>query len=121
MGQLSVCADETYQMAAYEILLSAIEEAGMDSYCLVKIYPKAVYVVCLEWMKEPVSKEHCGRILQLCYAAIELLRSTKRMFYLCELLEIMESVLEGLRKREDGENGVWIGDVTLSKVRFCLL
>ena len=40
------------------------------------------------------------------------------MFYLCELLEIMESVLEGLRKREDGENGVWIGDVTLSKVRL---
>lgn len=118
VGQLSVCADETYQMAAYEILLSAIEEAGMDSYCLVKIYPKAVYALCLELMKEVEPKRHCGRILQLCSTAVELLRSTKRMFYLCELLEIMESVLEGLRKREDGENGVWIGDVTLSRVRL---
>lgn len=118
VGQISVCAEETYKTAAYEILLSEIEEAGMDSYCLAKIYPKAVYVVCLEWMKEPVSKEHYGRILQLCSAAVELLRSTKRMFYLCELLEIMEGVLEELRKREDGENGVCIGDVTLSKVRL---
>lgn len=118
VGQLSVCADETYQMAAYEILLSAIEEAGMDSYCLVKIYPKAVYALCLELMKEVEPKRHCGRILQLCSTAVELLRSTKRMFYLCELLEIMEHVWEEQRKGEDGENSVCIGGVTLSKVRL---
>ncbi len=117
VGQISVGVDETYQAAAYEILLSAIEEADMDPYCCAKIYPKVVYALCLERLKESAPNKWYDRILQLCGNAIEMLRSTKRMFYLCELLEIMEQVWKKMPGEGDGQNTGCIGDLTLPTVR----
>ena len=95
VGQIPTGSKDTYQAAAYEAVMSAIQGSVMDSYCCVKIYPKAAYYLCLEWMKKPVAERPYDRMLQVCDSAVEMLRSTKRMFYLYELLEIMERALEG--------------------------
>lgn len=117
VGKIPMSAEETYQAAAYEILLSAIKESDMDSYCYVKIYAKTAYYLCLEWLKEPTQKSRYNRILQACGSAIEMLRSTKRMFYLCELLEIMERVWEEMKGEKDRENAVDGGNVVSSQVK----
>lgn len=88
--------------AAYEMVLSALRDADMDSYCSAKIYPKAVYYLCQEWRKEPSPEKPYDRILQICVSAVELLRSTNRMFFLDELLELMEQTADELQEGEGG-------------------
>ncbi|MDE5746512.1 MAG: transcriptional regulator [Acetatifactor sp.] len=95
------------KVTAYEKLLAAIQQSAMDIYSCVKIYPKAVYYLCLEWMKPPVQDWDCQRMLTLAENALEMLCSTGRMYYLCELLEIMErifSVWNGCSDRAADEN-----------------
>lgn len=100
VGRIPMRAGDTYQMAAYEELLSELQKSSMDIYCLVKIYPKAAYYLCIEWLKAPSPEKYHDRILQVCSSSIEMLRSTKRMFYLYELLEIMEQTLAESQRKE---------------------
>ena len=79
---------------AFEALLTAIRNSGMDAYSYVKICPKAAYYLCLERMKSPLDSAACRKLLQICAEAVENLRSCMRMYWLCELLEIMEQILE---------------------------
>ncbi len=96
------------KLPAYEKILEAIQKSSMDTYSCAKIYPKAVYYLCLEWMSLPVSDWDCRRMYDLAEKALEMLRSISRMYYLCEVLEIMERVLS-----------VWIGrsDMTDEETR----
>lgn len=79
---------------AFEALLTAVHSSGMDAYSYVKICPKAAYYLCLEQMKSPLDSAACRKLLQICAEAVENLRSCMRMYWLCELLEIMEQILE---------------------------
>ncbi len=79
---------------AFEALLTAVRSSGMDAYSYVKICPKAAYYLCLEQMKSPLDSTACSKLLQICAEAVENLRSCMRMYWLCELLEIMEQILE---------------------------
>lgn len=96
------------KLPAYEKILEAIQKSSMDTYSCAKIYPKAVYYLCLEWMSLPASDWDCRRMYDLAEKALEMLRSISRMYYLCEVLEIMERVLS-----------VWIGrsDMTDEETR----
>lgn len=89
------------KVTAYEKILAAIQQSAMDIYSCVKIYPKAVYFLCLEWMKPPVQDWDCPRMLTLAENALDMLRSTGRMYYLCELLEIMERIFSVWNGRSD--------------------
>lgn len=100
VGRVPISAGDTYQMAAYEALLSELQKSTMDIYCLVKIYPKAAYYLCKEWKKVPQAERRDNKILQICSNAVEMLRSTNRMFYLYELLEIMEQTLTEMQRKE---------------------
>lgn len=84
-----------YKVAAYEKLLETIEHSSMDIYSSVKIYPKAVCYWCAEVMKVPAEDWNRRKIFATLNRALEMLRSTGRMYYLCELLEAMERVLSG--------------------------
>lgn len=100
VGRVHMKAGDTYQVAAYETLLSALQECSMDSHSRVKVFPKAVYYLCMERMKLPSAGRNYDRMLQACSSAVELLRSTMRMYFLHELLEVMERVLLEVQKGE---------------------
>ncbi len=89
------------KLPAYEKILEAIQKSSMDTYSCAKIYPKAVYYLCLEWMSLPASDWDCRRMYDLAEKALEMLRSISRMYYLCEVLEIMERVLSVWTGRSD--------------------
>ncbi|WP_300860071.1 hypothetical protein [uncultured Acetatifactor sp.] len=84
----------TYTAQAVEALLTAMQSSGMDDYSYAKIFPKAVYYLCLERMKSPLDSAACRRLLRICAEAVENLRSCMRMYWLCELLEAMVRILE---------------------------
>lgn len=81
-----------YQKAAYELLLEGFQNLVKDVYGRVKIFPKAVYYYCMVQMKQPKEDWECEKLLRLCRQAIAMLRSTGRMYYLYELLEIKEKL-----------------------------
>ncbi len=82
-----------YTARALEKLLDALRGSSMDSYSYAKVYPKAAYFLCLELMKAPLDIALCRRILRISAQALETLRSCHRMYWLYELLELMERVL----------------------------
>ena len=83
----------TYTARALEKLLDALRGSSMDGYSYAKVYPKAAYFLCLELMKAPLDSALCRRILRISAEAVETLRSCQRMYWLYELLELMERVL----------------------------
>ena len=82
-----------YTARALEKLLDALRGSSMDGYSYAKVYPKAAYFLCLELMKAPLDSALCRRILRISAQALETLRSCHRMYWLYELLELMERVL----------------------------
>lgn len=84
---------DTYTIRALEKLLSAMRGSSMDSYSYAKVCPKAAYFLCLELLKAPLDSAACHRLLRISAEAVETLRSCQRMYWLYELLELMERVL----------------------------
>ena len=81
-----------YQKAAYELLLEEFQNAVKDVYGRVKIFPKAVYYYGMAQMEQPEADWEYEKLLCLCRQAIAMLRSTGRMYYLYELLEMKEKL-----------------------------
>lgn len=79
---------------AIEALLAAMRSSGMDDYSYAKICPKAAYYLCREQMKRPLDAAACRRLLRICAETVENLRRCMRMYWLWELLETMEQILE---------------------------
>ncbi len=92
---------DSYKAMAYEALLEAVQESGMDIYSRARIGSKAAYYLCAELMKKPGEVWDCERLFHISASAVEVLRSTERMYYLSELLEIEEQALV-LLSREFG-------------------
>lgn len=86
-------APYAYRKAAYELLLEEFQKAVTDVYGRVKIFPKAVYYYGTAQMKQPGADWECEKLLRLCRQAIAMLRSTGRMYYLYEMLEMKEKLL----------------------------
>lgn len=86
-------APYAYRKAAYELLLEEFQKAVTDVYGRVKIFPKAVYYYGTAQMKQPGADWEWEKLLRLCRQAIAMLRSTGRMHYLYELLEMKEKLL----------------------------
>ena len=78
----------------YEALLEYIEKTERTLLAKAKIYPKTVHYYYESWKhsseKTKIGAEH---LLQLCDAAIELLRNSNRMFYLWELFCMKEELM----------------------------
>ncbi len=84
---------DSYKAMAYEALLEAVQESGMDIYSRARIGSKAAYYLCAELMKKTGEVWDCERLFRISASAVEVLRSTERMYYLSELLEIEEQAL----------------------------
>lgn len=101
-------SEEEFSAAWYEALFSYVEGLGLDKLTMAKIYPKLVFYYCRKRKIEETDKVELSRLLQLCNKAIEILQKGNRMFYLWELLQIKEQVLQGLicRNADKGETAV---------------
>lgn len=66
-----------------------IDKARYELLTWAKIYPKAIYYLCLLEMKTGIQSERkINELMHLVTQAIECLRNAIRAFYLCELLDI---------------------------------
>ncbi|MDE5697867.1 MAG: helix-turn-helix domain-containing protein [Lachnospiraceae bacterium] len=79
-----------------EEILAYISSEMFDTYSYVKIYPKVIYYLYLSTADED---RDWNRLLRLSNQGIEQLRTTGRMYYLWELIEIRR---EGLTRLRDG-------------------
>ena len=93
MSEEVTCAGHSYKIQVYGQFLAAIEDSSMDLAAFVGIYPKVAYYLCRECMQEPEGQWNCMEMLGICARAVDMLRSTERLYYLCELLEGMERIL----------------------------
>lgn len=85
-----------------EEILAYISSEMFDTYSYVKIYPKVIYYLYLSTADQG---RDWNRLLRLSSKGIEQLRTTGRMYYLWELLEIRREGLTWLLDRieDDGE------------------
>ena len=84
-------------------LKTFVEKSVYDDLSKVKVYPKIVYYYLQEIF--PVQgkqiPEVLGENLQICNAAIEMLRDTGRAFFLLELLEMKIKILECMKQNPE--------------------
>lgn len=86
-----------------EEILAYISSEMFDTYSYVKIYPKVIYYL---YLSTADSDRDWNRLLRLSNQGIEQLRTTGRMYYLWELIEIRREGLTRLRDTiENDEEG----------------
>lgn len=112
----------------YREVTEYIEKSGMDGRGMAKIYPKAVLFLCRSRMAEdqgePLTVSGLTELLRKCNRALDILRNNYRMYFLWELLDMREQLLEqmmegyeyqGEQEKADGlgamyqENAEWKG------------
>lgn len=78
-----------------------IDKARYELLTWAKIYPKAIYYLCLLEMKTGIQSERkINELMQLVTQAIECLRNAIRAFYLCELLDIKIELFRLINKEK---------------------
>lgn len=88
--------NDVYYFHKCRVLMEYVQTGRYDAITKAKIYPKIAYFYL---KRQRVLKNHWGQQegkenLQLCNAAIEVLRDAGRTYYLVELLEIKMEILE---------------------------
>lgn len=92
-----------WKRAKYARISQYIDQSCMDNIGKAKVYPKLVYYICQEYSVEQKRLREIAYCLKLCNDAIELLRDTRRMYYLVELLELRQTYIAAILKiREEG-------------------
>jgi len=102
----------------YQEILSAVEEAGLDRVNCAKIYPKTVYYLCRDGLASgTLGLEEQAEAMTLCGKAVERLREAGRLYYMWELLTLMNGFAEAiaagqravgaLHKAEELEEQMW--------------
>lgn len=78
-----------------------IDKARYELLTWAKIYPKAIYYLCLLEMKTGIQSERkINELMHLVTQAIECLRNAIRAFYLCELLDIKIELFRLINKEK---------------------
>ena len=112
------CRKEGERPERYQEVMEYIVAAGFDEIGRAKIYPKVVYFLCRSVMaggKKALGQQRAKdnwtleKLLKHCNCALELLRDSKRMYFLWEILVIRGDILKELIDRkvdfcEDTEN-----------------
>ncbi|MCM1119682.1 MAG: helix-turn-helix domain-containing protein [bacterium] len=103
------CRREGARLPRYEEILTYIEAAVLDGRGMAKIYPKAVFFLCRQRLaaagEHPLPLLEIAKLLRLCNRAIDILRDNYRMYFLWELLDMRELLLEQMAAdyRRQGE------------------
>ena len=80
----------------YQELLCRMDEMEFDQVSLAKVYPKAVYYLCRDGLlvKGDWGVTERAQAITWCEKAVERLRKAGRLYYLWELLRLLETLLQ---------------------------
>lgn len=83
-----------WRLSEYRKILNYVDKSHMDTISRSKLYPRIAYYVSQWILEENPSLENLKCALELCNQAIELLRDTSKLYYLVELLEYRQEILQ---------------------------
>ena len=107
----------------YEEFFQYIAKAGYDTGVMVKIYPKVVVYLCndvlndMETVKEDDRKQLYTRLADLCHKAMELLMDDNTSFYMIELFEVYEKLLNIMVSVTKDENRIMEYKETIEQIK----
>jgi len=94
----------------YQEILCYIQHSRLDEFCRAKVYPKVAYYLSELILHKAKTEENLKTGIRICNEAIELLRDSRKLYYLVELVEVLERLvkeyefyLRKLNKREEVE------------------
>ena len=89
---LSVHGDKGSAVKLYNKLIEYCRNGGMDQWGLCRVFPAAVYGLLETIFSDGLSKHELYEGLSLCYAAIDSLKNTGRLYFLVELLGYVKKI-----------------------------
>lgn len=107
----------------YEEFFQYIAKADYDTGVMVKIYPKVVVYLCndvlndMETVKEDDRKQLYTRLADLCHKAMELLMDDNTSFYMIELFEVYEKLLNIMVSVTKDENRIMKYKETIEQIK----
>lgn len=108
--------------ALYREVLDYLEQKQMDRWNMAKIYPKAVYFLCRSELAKEERKPEPETLLKYCDRAVEILRDSERIYFLCEILELREQLVKIIElQKELPENTYAEYKVTKEAFDYCYL
>ena len=94
----------------YQEILHYIEHSRLDEFCRAKVYPKVAYYLSELISHRAKTEENLKMGIRICNEAIELLRDSSRLYYIVELVDVLERLakeyefyLRKVNKREEVE------------------
>lgn len=77
----------------YQEILHYIERSRLDEFCRAKVYPKVAYYLSELILHKVKTEENLKMGIRICNEAIELLRDSSRLYYIVELVDVLESLV----------------------------
>lgn len=103
-------AEFEWRYKQYQEILHYIEHSRLDEFCRVKVYPKVAYYLSELILHKVKTEENLKMGIRICNEAIELLRDSSRLYYIVELVDVLERLakeyefyLRKANKREEVE------------------
>ena len=89
--------EKAYHIEYYKGLLEYIEKSEMNKYEQAKIYPKVAYYACRMAVFKAKTFEVEQWALEICDKALDLLFAMEKLYYVTELLEIRERLVNEIQ------------------------
>jgi transcriptional regulator with XRE-family HTH domain len=78
----------------YQEILHYIEHSHLDKFCRAKVYPKVAYYLSELILHKAKTEENLKLGIRRCNESIELLRDSRKLYYLVELVEVLERLVK---------------------------
>ncbi|MBQ8040623.1 MAG: hypothetical protein IJ274_12310, partial [Lachnospiraceae bacterium] len=87
-------AEFEWRYKQYQEILHYIEHSRLDEFCRAKVYPKVAYYLSELILHKAKTEEKLEMGIRVCNEAIELLRDSRKLYYLIELVEVLERLVQ---------------------------
>ena len=87
-------AEFEWRCKQYQEILHYIEHSLLDEFCRAKVYPKVAYYLSELILHKAKTEENLEVGIRICNDAIELLRDSRKLYYLVELVEVLERLVQ---------------------------
>lgn len=87
-------AEFEWRYKQYQEILHYIEHSRWDEFCRAKVYPKVAYYLSELILHKAKTEENLKTGIRICNEAIELLRDSRKLYYLVELVEVLERLVK---------------------------
>ncbi|MBR5566281.1 MAG: hypothetical protein IKW08_09020 [Roseburia sp.] len=87
-------AEFEWRYKQYQEILHYIEHSRLDEFCRAKVYPKVAYYLSELILHKAKTEEKLKTGIRICNDAIELLRDSRKLYYLIELVEFLERLVQ---------------------------